>query len=98
MTVETHNERAFDVIVHGATGFTGKLVAEYLLRQYGLGDRLRWAIAGRSEMKLQQVRDELGGFGHAVALHEFAAEGGHGFLEHCLGNGRSAVEDGFQTG
>ena len=60
MTIETHNERAFDVIVHGATGFTGKLVAEYLLRQYGLGDRLRWAIAGRSEMKLQQVRDELG--------------------------------------
>ncbi len=60
MNVETHNERAFDVIVHGATGFTGKLVAEYLLRQYGLGDRLRWAIAGRSEMKLQQVRDELG--------------------------------------
>jgi len=41
-------DREFDVIVFGATGFTGYLTAEYLLKQYGLGDNLRWAIAGRS--------------------------------------------------
>jgi short subunit dehydrogenase-like uncharacterized protein len=54
------NEREFDVIVYGATGFTGQLVAEYLLRQYGISDELRWAIAGRSEEKLRRMRRELG--------------------------------------
>lgn len=52
--------RDFDVIVQGASGFTGVLVAEYLMRQYGLGGDLRWAIAGRSKSKLQAVREGLG--------------------------------------
>jgi len=52
--------RSFDVVVWGATGFTGKLVAEYLLRQYGPGGELRWAIAGRNPAKLEAVRDALG--------------------------------------
>ena len=41
-------ERAYDVIVWGATGFTGRLVAEYLLERYGIGGELRWAMAGRN--------------------------------------------------
>lgn len=53
-------ERTYDVVVYGATGFTGKLVAAYLARQYGIGDDLRWAIAGRSEAKLRSVRASLG--------------------------------------
>ncbi len=53
-------ERQFDVIVHGATGFTGLLVAEYLQRQYGINQSLRWAIAGRDEQKLQTARASLG--------------------------------------
>jgi short subunit dehydrogenase-like uncharacterized protein len=53
-------DRTFDVIVFGATGFTGTLVAEYLLRQYGVGRDLRWAIAGRSEDKLGAVKRGLG--------------------------------------
>lgn len=52
--------REFDVIVWGATGFTGKLVADYLATQYGVGADLRWAIAGRSADKLQSVRVGLG--------------------------------------
>lgn len=52
--------REFDVIVWGATGFTGTLVAEYLLRQYGVDADLRWAIAGRSNEKLESLRDSLG--------------------------------------
>jgi len=48
--------REFDIIVYGATGFTGRLVAEYLA---GAGVR-RWAMAGRSADKLAQVRDEIG--------------------------------------
>ena len=54
------SEREFDVVVYGATGFTGQLVAEYLLGQYGANQDLRWAIAGRSEEKLRDVRRELG--------------------------------------
>lgn len=52
--------REFDVIVYGATGFTGRLVAEYLAKQYGVGGSLKWAMAGRSESKLAAVRDEIG--------------------------------------
>ena len=60
MTNTTHDAREFDIIIQGATGFTGTLVAEYLLRTYGVDKDLRWALAGRSEDKLQQVRDALG--------------------------------------
>ncbi|MCK6510846.1 saccharopine dehydrogenase NADP-binding domain-containing protein [Myxococcota bacterium] len=53
-------ERKYDVILWGATGFTGQLVASYLARQYGTdGTRLRWAMAGRNQQKLTQVRDSL---------------------------------------
>ncbi len=48
----------FDVVVYGATGFTGRLVAQYLDRQYGR--TLNWAMAGRSADKLASVRDEIG--------------------------------------
>lgn len=51
----------FDVIVYGASGFTGRLVAEYLLRTYGGGDgEVRWAIAGRDREKLKAVSIEIG--------------------------------------
>ena len=50
----------FDVVVYGASGFTGKLVAEYLAAQYGPGSGLIWAMAGRSRDKLAAVRDEIG--------------------------------------
>lgn len=51
--------REFDIIVYGATGFTGRLVAEYLNKQYGT-DGPKWAMAGRSMDKLESVRDEMG--------------------------------------
>ena len=50
----------FDIIVYGATGFTGRLVAEHLAARYGVGGEVRWAMAGRSADKLAQVRDEIG--------------------------------------
>jgi short subunit dehydrogenase-like uncharacterized protein len=50
----------FDIVVYGATGFTGQLVAEYLAEHYR-GDRdLKWAMAGRSLDKLKSVRDAIG--------------------------------------
>lgn len=51
------SEREFDVIVWGATGFTGRLVVEYLVETYGVDGDLRWAIAGRNPGKLETVRD-----------------------------------------
>ena len=57
---DTHT-REFDLIIYGATGFTGRLVAEYLASQYGSGDEApKWAMAGRSHDKLVAVRDEIG--------------------------------------
>ncbi|MEL6363721.1 MAG: saccharopine dehydrogenase NADP-binding domain-containing protein [Pseudomonadota bacterium] len=49
----------FDVVVYGATGFTGKLVAEYMNARYPAGSGTRWAIAGRSEEKLRSVVEEF---------------------------------------
>jgi short subunit dehydrogenase-like uncharacterized protein len=48
--------REFDIIVYGATGYTGRLVAEYLKTKKGL----KWAMAGRSANKLAEVRDLVG--------------------------------------
>ena len=44
----------------GASGFTGRLVAEYLLQKYGINNGLKWAMAGRNENKLKKIRQELG--------------------------------------
>ena len=54
------NAKPHDLIVFGATGFTGRLVAEYLHTTYGVGQDVKWAMAGRSLDKLKRVRDELG--------------------------------------
>jgi short subunit dehydrogenase-like uncharacterized protein len=51
--------RKFDIILFGATGFTGRLVAEYFLREYGLKKSLNWGIAGRDRKKLEELRFRL---------------------------------------
>ena len=53
--------RDLDIIVYGATGFTGRLVAEYFAHHYkGRKDAPKWAMAGRSLAKLAEVRDLIG--------------------------------------
>ena len=52
--------KPLDLVVHGATGFTGRLVVEYLMQRYPAGSGLRWAMGGRSASKLAAVRDEVG--------------------------------------
>ena len=53
--------RDFDIVLWGATGFTGRLVAEYLVRNYVGGETgLRLALAGRNEAKLRGIADEIG--------------------------------------
>ena len=49
------NQRTYDVVVYGATGFTGSLVAAYLARRLS-GTTTKWAIAGRNREKLEAVR------------------------------------------
>ncbi|MFY2860787.1 saccharopine dehydrogenase family protein [Mycobacterium sp. THU-M104] len=53
----TPTPREFDIVVYGATGFVGKLTAEYLARA---GGQARIALAGRSTERLRAVRDTLG--------------------------------------
>ena len=59
--------KEFDLIIYGATGFTGRLVAEYINQQYGAEGSLngaegslKWAMAGRSLDKLREVRSTIG--------------------------------------
>jgi len=51
--------REFDIIVWGASGFTGRLVALYLFDKYGANGDLKWAMGGRNLKKLEKVRDEI---------------------------------------
>lgn len=51
------SDREFDIIVFGATGFVGKLTAEYLAKHAPAGTKV--ALAGRSENKLAQIRFDL---------------------------------------
>jgi short subunit dehydrogenase-like uncharacterized protein len=57
--------RSFDVVVFGATGYTGALTAEYLARQAPAGTR--WALAGRNREKLEAVRTRLAAINPACA-------------------------------
>lgn len=50
--------RELDLVLFGATGYTGQVVAEYLQKHAPSG--LRWALAGRSQGKLAQVNEDLG--------------------------------------
>ncbi len=52
--------RPFDVVVYGASGFTGRLVAEYLQATYGTDPSLRWALGGRQTARLAEVRQAIG--------------------------------------
>ena len=58
-TMSDHNiqPKPYDLIVLGASGYTGKLCAEYISKS--LPTNLKWAIAGRSEGKLIAIMHEL---------------------------------------
>lgn len=56
----TNDQREYDVIIWGASGFTGRLVAEYLNERHPAGDNVRWAMAGRNAGKLGEVAAQIG--------------------------------------
>jgi len=51
------SDRSYDIVLFGATGFTGRLTADYLARHAPA--HCRWALAGRNQAKLEAVRAEL---------------------------------------
>ncbi|RAF29057.1 saccharopine dehydrogenase, partial [Burkholderia multivorans] len=54
-------QSSYDLVVFGATSFVGQILTRHLAEHLSSGaDTLRWAIAGRSEAKLAQLRDSLG--------------------------------------
>ena len=53
------SDREFDVVIFGASGYTGKLVAEYMQDQYGDDISIKYAIAGRNTEKLLEVKKDL---------------------------------------
>ena len=53
------SEPEYDIVLFGATGFTGGLTAEYLAGHAGATPGLRWALAGRNPAKLEAVRERL---------------------------------------
>ena len=52
------NNRDFDLIIWGATGFTGDLVCEYINNNYQYNE-LKWAIGGRNQNKLLKLQKKL---------------------------------------
>jgi short subunit dehydrogenase-like uncharacterized protein len=61
----TPGRRPYDLVVFGATGFAGRLTAEYLAR--AVPPECTWALAGRNPAKLAAVRDELAAIDPALA-------------------------------
>ena len=50
-----NNIKEYDFVVYGATGFTGKLVVDYLVHKYSNNSKIKWALAGRNLEKLESV-------------------------------------------
>jgi len=53
-------DRTYDVVVYGATSFVGQILCKYLVGRHGADGDLRWAIAGRSASKLDEVARSTG--------------------------------------
>lgn len=73
-------DRTYDLVLFGATGFTGQLVAEYLLEH--APDGLRWALAGRNAEKLERVKGELAA--HFPAAKDLPVEVGDSLDEAAM--------------
>ena len=79
----------FDIVVYGATGFTGQLIAEYLATHYTGKDGPKWAMAGRSLEKLASVRDAIGASSDIILIQ--ADAGDRTSLEAMVDRTRSVI-------
>lgn len=69
----SEHKRPFDLVVFGASGFTGRLVAEYL-KDAAAQSELRWALAGRDVSRLTNVHQQLGLTDEVALLQADAAD------------------------
>ncbi|MGV0034555.1 MAG: saccharopine dehydrogenase family protein [Candidatus Azotimanducaceae bacterium WSBS_2022_MAG_OTU7] len=65
--------KIYDVVIWGATGFTGRLVMAYMAKTYGIDGEVKWAVAGRNALKLAEVKQEVLG-ADAAKLPEVIAD------------------------
>lgn len=75
-TRKRKQSRDLDLVLWGATGFTGRLVAIYIAKHYA-GSGLKWAIGGRSRSKLEAIRDELLAYDATLAELELVTGDSH---------------------
>ncbi|MDO9001999.1 MAG: saccharopine dehydrogenase NADP-binding domain-containing protein [Aquabacterium sp.] len=63
------NTPSYDIVVFGASSFVGQILSKYLAEHFsGQNESLRWAIAGRSESKLNEVKRSLGAAGQSLPI------------------------------
>lgn len=79
-----------DIVVFGATSFVGQILTRYLFEEFGLDGKLRWAAAGRSLPKLEEVRRSLGQGAHKLTLLQADADD-EASLRRLCGNARVVV-------
>ena len=85
------SQAQYDLVVYGATSFVGRILADYLMAQYGAeGGELKWAIAGRSRERLEAVRQEMGDAGKGLELL-VADAADEAALEQLCGTTRAVV-------
>lgn len=65
---ESAQLRDYDLVIWGATGFTGRLVCELMVQQHSQQRAWRWAMAGRNLAKLEKLRAGLGANARSVDL------------------------------
>ena len=58
----------FDIIIFGATSFVGQILTRYMLAQFAVEGELKWAIAGRSQSKLNELKLSLGAAGETLDI------------------------------
>ena len=64
-----NDQKKYDFVIYGASGFTGKLVVEYSLEKYLDHDNITWAIAGRNLEKLENLKNKLNIPDHIDIIH-----------------------------
>ncbi|WP_250655246.1 saccharopine dehydrogenase family protein [Alkalimarinus coralli] len=62
------SNQQFDLIVFGATSFVGQILCQYLTDHYGVDGEIKWAAAGRSQSKLESLKNNLGSTAKALPL------------------------------
>jgi short subunit dehydrogenase-like uncharacterized protein len=67
-SIGTTGQRQHDIVVWGASGFTGRLVVDYLAQRYPPDCGLRWAVAGRDADKIERILAEFVAPGVAVPI------------------------------